>query len=445
MKRLYFFVTTCILLVCASCEPSDIGAALQPEEDKMVVQTDSFYIQSATELLSSRHSESDNLELGYLYDPIYGGVKLDFLAEFRYSRDTFPATLQEPKLNVVMYYRSFYGDSLAVNEASVYALQQPLDYEIDYKSDINVSDYCDKSVLLAKKTYVAYDATVPSAERKKADYCDKVQIELPQSYCSELLTNRDYAKSQSDFLNFLKGVYVTTQYGSRTVLNIDSVNLELSYLYAPEKTKPDSLVKSVCIYPVNRETSSVVRVSEVEAPAQVDLDSLNYIVSSSGYVTRLTLPLSRIKESMVDKETDEKLNLNDMSLIVEAACMADESASRMTPPDVLLLIQAKDMDAFFTQSKYPAEGIVSTLGVYDPNKKHYLFNNMADYMERFMMDDNLSLDDLNDFYLLPIQGATDILGTKAVVRHLFRPYGVRLRSAINQHSPMRLVVTYSKL
>jgi hypothetical protein len=292
---------------------------------------------------------------------------------------------------------------------------------------------------------VAYDATVPSAERKKADYCDKVQIELPQSYCNELLTNRDYAKSQSDFLNFLKGVYVTTQYGSRTVLNIDSVNLELSYLYAPVKTKPDSLVKSVCIYPVNRETSSVVRVSEVEAPAQVDLDSLNYIVSSSGYVTRLTLPLSRIKESMVDKETDEKLNLNDMSLIVEAACMADESASRMTPPDVLLLIQAKDMDAFFTQSKYPAEGIVSTLGVYDPNKKHYLFNNMADYMERFMMDDNLSLDDLNDFYLLPIQGATDILGTKAVVRHLFRPYGVRLRSAINQHSPMRLVVTYSKL
>ena len=445
MKRLYFFVTTCILLVCASCEPSDIGAALQPEEDKMVVQTDSFYIQSATELLPNRHSESDQLELGHLFDPVYGSVKLDYLAEFRYSRDTFPATLQDAKLNLVMYYRSFYGDSLAVNEASVYALQQPLDYEKDYTSNIAVSDYCDKSLLLAKKSYVAYDATVPSSERKKADYCDKVQIELPQSYCDALLSNRDYAKSQQEFLKLLKGVYVTTQYGSRTVLNIDSVNLELSYRYAPKITKPDSLVNAVCIYPVNRETSSVVRVSEVETPSGVLSDSLNYIISSSGYVTRLTLPLSRIKESMVDKETDEELNLNHMSLILEVADVADVLPSRMTPPDVLLLIRANDLEAFFTQSKYPAEGIASTLGVYDPDRKHYLFNNMADYMERFMRDDNLQLDDLNDFYLLPIQGATDILGTNAVVRHLFKPYAVRLRSATNQHSPMRLVVTYSKL
>ena len=102
MKRLYFFVTTCILLVCASCEPSDIGAALQPEEDKMVVQTDSFYIQSATELLPNRHSESDQLELGHLFDPVYGSVKLDYLAEFRYSRDTVPATLHDAKLKLVM-------------------------------------------------------------------------------------------------------------------------------------------------------------------------------------------------------------------------------------------------------------------------------------------------------------------------------------------------------
>ena len=157
------------------------------------------------------------------------------------------------------------------------------------------------------------------------------------------------------------------------------------------------------------------------------------------------MPLSRIKESMVDKETDEELNLNHMSLILEVADVADVLPSRMTPPDVLLLIRANDLEAFFTQSKYPAEGIASTLGVYDPDRKHYLFNNMADYMERFMRDDNLQLDDLNDFYLLPIQGATDILGTNAVVRHLFKPYGVRLRSATNEYSPMRLVVTYSKL
>ena len=126
MKRFYFFVIACLLLVCTSCEPTDIGSALQPEEDKMVVKTDSFYIQSATELLAVRHSESDKIELGYLCDPVYGNVKLDFLTEFRYSRDTFPASATDAVLRLVMYYRSYYGDSLSVNEASVYALQNPL-------------------------------------------------------------------------------------------------------------------------------------------------------------------------------------------------------------------------------------------------------------------------------------------------------------------------------
>lgn len=445
MKRLYFFVIACLLLVCASCEPTDIGSALQPEEDKMVVKTDSFYIQSATELLENRHSESDKIELGYLCDPIYGNVKLDFLTEFRYSRDTFPASATDAVLRLVMYYRSYYGDSLSVNEASVYALQKTLDFEENYTSDIDVNEFCDKSVLLAKKSYVAYDATVPNAERKESDYCDKVVIDLPQSYCTDLMTNRAYNKSQDAFLNFLKGVYVTTQYGSRTVLNVDSVNLEVTYNYAPKAEKPDSLVAATRVYPANRETTTVIRVSEVDAPANMTSDSLNYIVSSSGYVTRLTLPLSRIKEMIEGEETGEKLNLNYMSLIVEEATVEDDAQSRMTPPTYLLLIQEKDLNAFFTQSKYPANGIETTLGVYDADSKHYLFNNMASYMEGLMSDGSLDINELNDFYLLPISGATDIAGSNAVVRHLFKPYAVRLRSASNEHSPMRLVVTYSKL
>ena len=134
-----------------------------------------------------------------------------------------------------------------------------------------------------------------------------------------------------------------------------------------------------------------------------------------------------------------------MSLIMEEASVADEAGTRMTPPDILMLIQAKDLEKFFTQSKYPAEGVETTLGVYVPEEKHYLFNNMASYMEGLLSDETISADDLNDFYVLPITGATDIAGSNAVVRHLFKPYAVRLRSATNQHSPMRLVVTYSNL
>ena len=52
--------------------------------------------------------------------------------------------------------------------------------------------------------------------------------------------------------------------------------------------------------------------------------------------------------------------------------------------------------------------------------------------------------DVNPFYILPVTGATDIEGTDAVVRHQFRPSGVRLRSG-SSNSNMRLSVTYTKL
>lgn len=445
MNRLFLFVISCLLWVCTACEPTDIGAVLQPEEDKMVVITDSFAIQSTTECLLNRHSESDKLELGYLVDPVFGSFKLDFLTEFRYSRDTFPASATDAVLQLVMYYRSFYGDSLAVNEASVYSLQKALDFETNYTSDVAVSEYCDKSELLAQKTYVAYDATVSDSLRKLSTYCDKVVIDLPSSYCQDLLTNRSYTKGQDAFLQFLKGLYVTTNYGTKTVLNIDSVNLEMRYKYAPVVTKPDSLVEAVRIYPANRETTEVIRVSEVQAPAKVDEDSINYVVSSSGYAVKLSLPLGKIKEKMrKGTPAGEKLNINYISLVVEEAIM-DNEHSQMTPPGTMLLIQAKDMDAFFTQSKYPADGIHTTLGAYDKSERYYLFNNMAAYLEEIMSSDDVDVDDLNDFFLIPVTGATDIAGSNAVVRHMFKPYGVRLRSATNSVSPMRLSVTYSNL
>ncbi len=444
MNRLFFLLFACVLLLCASCESSDAGAVLQPEEDKMDVQTVSFAVTTSTELLPSRHSESPKVELGYLVDPVFGSFKMDYLAEFRYVRDTIPASATNAKLQVVMYYRSFYGDSLSVNEAYVYALQNPLLFETYYTTNAKVADYCDKSVLLGQKAYVPYDATVSDSLRASKGYCDKVVIDLPDSYCQELLTNADYQQNQDAFLNFLKGVYVTNTYGSRAVLNVDSVNLEMRYQYVPDAAKPDSLVDGLRIYPVNRETSSMVRVSDVEAPADLEADSIRYIVAPSGYAVRVTLPLEALKDTLCKHNPDEKFNINFASLIIDEAIVEDPVASSMTPPEVLMLIREKDMDAFFTQSKYPADDIQTVLGVYVEDERRYTFNNMAGYLETLLsLDDELT--DVNDFFVLPVSGVTDIAGTDAVVRHQFRPYAVRVRSEANAQSALRLAVTFSNL
>lgn len=430
-------------LIFAACEANEIGTEIQPTEDKLSVKTDSFSVSATTAFIKDRYSESDKLLLGNYEDPIYGTARLDFLAEFRYLNADYPSTAKATSVQVVLYYKTFFGDSTAVQEATVYQLSKPLEFETNYTTNISVEEYCDKSVVLGKKVYVAYDPTVPDSILEEDDYCNTVRIDLPLSIGEKLISDRSITQSQEKFLNLLKGVYVTNEFTGQVVLNVDSVNLEVAYDYVPKATKPDSIVNKVRVYPVNKETTSVLRISNVKAPDLETIpDSLVYMSSYIGMVPKLQLPIERIRERLGYEEGDI-ISINNMSLIVEEALCADSSLTELDMPPFVILIREADTEKFFTQSLYPAEGITSVLGVYESDIRAYRFNNLADYLHSILLNGD-SEEEVNPFYILPVTGATDILGTDAVIRHQFRPSGVRLRSGSND-SNMRLSVTYTKL
>ena len=430
-------------LIFAACEANEIGTEIQPTEDKLSVKTDSFSVSATTAFIKDRYSESDKLLLGNYEDPIYGTARLDFLAEFRYLNADYPSTAKATSVQVVLYYKTFFGDSTAVQEATVYQLSKPLEFETNYTTNISVEEYCDKSVVLGKKVYVAYDPTVPDSILEEDDYCNTVRIDLPLSIGEKLISDRSITQSQENFLNLLKGVYVTNEFTGQVVLNVDSVNLEVAYDYVPKATKPDSIVNKVRVYPVNKETTSVLIISNVKAPDLETIpDSLVYMSSYIGMVPKLQLPIERIRERLGYEEGDI-ISINNMSLIVEEALCADSSLTELDMPPFVILIREADTEKFFTQSLYPAEGITSVLGVYESEIRAYRFNNLADYLHSILLNGD-SEEEVNPFYILPVTGATDILGTDAVIRHQFRPSGVRLRSGSND-SNMRLSVTYTRL
>lgn len=439
------FLTSLLLI---ACEANEIGAEIQPDEDKLSVKTDSFSVSAKSVLISSRYSESDKLLLGNYDDPIFGRAKLDFLAEFRYLNADYPSTAKAKSAKLVLYYKTFFGDSTAVQEATVYQLQKTLDFEKNYTTDISIEEYCDKTNILGKKVYVAYDPIVSdSAEEDSeddSDECNTVKIDLPLSIAETLISDRSVTTSQDNFLKLIKGVYVTNEYTGQVVLNVDSVNLEIGYDYIPNASKPDSIVSGVRIYPVNKETTGVQRVSNIKAPDMEEIpDSLLYLSSYLGMVPKLELPLNRIKEKLGYNDGDI-ISINNTSLILEEALCADSSLTELDPPSYIILIRESDVEKFFTQSLYPADGINTVLGVYEKNLRAYRFNNMADYLHSILYED-IKESDVNPFYVIPVTGVTDIEGTDAVIRHLFKPSGVRLRSGKNETSNMRLSVTYTKL
>ena len=431
-------------LLLIACEANEIGSEIQPTEDKLSVKTDSFSVSAVSSMITDRYSESDKLLLGNYEDPIFGTAKFDFLAEFRYLNADFPSTAKATSVQVVLYYKTFFGDSTAVQEATVYQLNNALKFSENYTTDIELSEFCDKSEILGKKVYVAYDPTVPDSVQNLAGYCNTVRVDLPLSIGEKLISDRSITTSQTNFLNLIKGIYVTNEFTGQVVLNVDSVNLEVAYDYVPKASKPDSIVNTVRVYPVNKETTGVLRISNVKAPEVSDIpDSLVYLSSYVGMVPKVEIPVDRIRERLGYAE-GEIISINNMSLILEEAICADSSLTKLTMPAYVILIREADIDKFFTQSLYPAEGITTVLGVYERDIRAYRFNNIANYLHS-ILDGAEPEEDVNPFYILPVTGATDIQGTDAVVRHQFRPSGVRLRSGKNAGSNMRLSVTYTKL
>ena len=431
-------------LLLIACEANEIGSEIQPTEDKLSVKTDSFSVSAVSSMITDRYSESDKLLLGNYEDPIFGTAKFDFLAEFRYLNADFPSTAKATSVQVVLYYKTFFGDSTAVQEATVYQLNNALKFSENYTTDIELSEFCDKSEILGKKVYVAYDPTVPDSVQNLAGYCNTVRVDLPLSIGEKLISDRSITTSQTNFLNLIKGIYVTNEFTGQVVLNVDSVNLEVAYDYVPKASKPDSIVNTVRVYPVNKETTGVLRISNVKAPDVSDIpDSLVYLSSYVGMVPKVEIPVDRIRERLGYAE-GEIISINNMSLILEEAICADSSLTKLTMPAYVILIREADIDKFFTQSLYPAEGINTVLGVYEKSINAYRFNNIADYLHTILYS-NAEADKINPFYVLPITGLTDVEGTDAVIRHQFRPSGIRLRSGKNAGSNMRLSVTYTKL
>ena len=435
------------LLTFSSCDKeTELGIQMMPDSDDMSVVSDSFHVRVESVMADSVFAVTDKLSLGVYDDPVYGKVQTDFLAELRYVNEEFPEGAVADSLNLVLYYKTFFGDSAAVQELTVYQMTAALDYNGDYYTGIDPLDFCDKSIVLGRKSYTPYDRTLSSAQYA-AYGCNVVRVPVSDDLMTELRGNVAATQSQAAFLEVLKGVYVTNQYGGSCMLALDSVNLELSYhVMVQAEDGSEKKAQGVRIYPANREATQVVRVNRdpdsgvtVEDLSSVYQDSVVLVSTPAGCFPVVQIPFGRVYERLaVD---GEDFSINHASLLVEVADVAYDGAYKV--PDALMLIERKYMNAFFHQSLYPSS-YSNALGVYSEEDKCYTFNNMGRYIESVLKKAAPDFSQVGDFVLVPVSGVSDVLGTNAVIRHNFNPSGAFYRSG-SAASPMRLLVTYTKL
>jgi hypothetical protein len=382
-----------ILLCSCNDDLTKVGTSVLPPGDIISVRTDTLTLTAQTVKLDSVYAKTTQCLLGQMYDPLYGNLKADFLCQF-YCEENFKFT-QTPhngkidSMEVVIMYpgSSWFGDSIIPMEASVYEVNKPL--KKNFYTNDNLENYCNMSQPLGRKIYTAYDLsifdTLPPGGIYYTHYIRvKLPQELGQKFYDETLKEGAAFSSQESFNRFFPGIYITTTFGSGTLIRTkgENVFLRIMYNYMSKDTLGmDTLIRTAEIITNSKE---VIQISKLE---NGNIDNLlvpnnthTYIKSPAGVCTKLTLSATEIKKIADIKDSyinDFTLNLHYLPI--------DERDFAYVPPVHLLLIPEDSVRTFFESGKIEdgtsiflsyQSNVYSQYG-YDPATRKYNFGNIS--------------------------------------------------------------------
>lgn len=434
MKVRHLGATLLSFLAFYGCDDNTgtLGMGMLPDADGIAVQTTKFDVSTKSILADKVYSKTSMGYIGKFTDPDkkgFGSYEAGFLAELNCTEGfTFPAVYKESadgksatgtmvkdeveRIQLVVHYRSWFGDSLNACRMSAYELNEdwlqarkaPAEFRY---TDINAEDYIDKAMPLGRKAYTAYDTSVPDSVRNETDlngnplYSPNIAFTLSKERGNRILElNRKYQKGENNFFdnseefinNVFKGVYLKTDYGDGTILYVNRVDLQMQFRFhyvdsvglklTKKITDKDGVAGSDSTYLATAvafaTTKEVIQANKFEnsdmLTEKVESDSekgWSYLKSPAGIFTEATLPYDEIAEQLSND------TLNAVKLTFTNYNQDKQSKFSMGVPETVLLVRKKDMNSFFVNNEV-ADNITSFVATHNSAATNqYTFNNIA--------------------------------------------------------------------
>lgn len=430
MKAKYIGILSLALLSIFGCDDNTgtLGMGMLPDSDGLSAHTASFDVTTYSVEAEQVFSKTSTGYIGRFTDPDFGYYESSFLSELNCTDDyIFPAVYKESadgtsgtgmmagdtvvSVSLVLYYKSWFGDSLNACRMSVYELND--EWLNDRKTadnyrytDFDITKYYDPNKLLGRKAYSAYDATIPDSVRNATDsygnsiYYPYVAFRLDkEQYGNRILKlNREYQEGKNDYFknaeNFInkvfKGIYAKSDYGDGTILYIDRVDLQMQFRfhYVDEETGlalkkksddengkagEDSLYYSTAT--VFASTKEVVQANKFtnsdKLKERLKETDWTYIKSPAGIFTEAVLPYDEIYKELAND------TLNAVKLTFTNYHQNDNYEFSMSAPDNVLLIRKSDYKKFFTENQLPDNITSYTVAHNNIATNQYTFSNIA--------------------------------------------------------------------
>lgn len=454
MKKYFIYVIIALTAILASCKNDDsVGITIQPQEDEIIVASDTFIIESENYYVPAISAQADSMILGEFYSAKYGTTKAELLLQIAPPIDyKFPEEKYKPtpdSLILMMYYNSWMGSSYAPLEFSIYEInKQTIDYNTQYLSNLNIADFTDSTILMGKRLMTSIDLSRADSLNEDTAVTPYVKYKFDQIQLERFFNMpQEVYQSEDAFLDEFKGLYITTRYGSSTMICFNEITMHLYYHYTYQKNGKDTIVNTTIIYPSNKEVRQLNKFTHpnIEQIAICD-DSINYIKSAAGIYPKIRIPIGEMSKKIYSTIGNKQLNINAAEIIIENI-EYDKSDVYMSKPYYLLALTTEQFDDFIKYNTIPtATDTTAVIANYSHLTDSYKLD-LAYFITKYLRNKTVEDNDAIEMILMPVivETASASIGTTSVtaIKPLTQLAATTIRSGKNEKSPMRIKILYN--
>lgn len=374
-----FIVIACIWTACKD-DVKSAGEAVLDEDDAVIVLVDTFPLTSCIDSCEAIISQADSFLLGEV-ETDYGLLRSAILTQLACPEGyRYPDNAVVDSVCLFMYYKSWIGDANSPLAINAYLMdKKTFSYTGTYPTDLNVADYCSKEkTILANYSIVVASEKMDSILNDDGVYIPVLRMKVNDDFQDYFWSMKSFT-SQDDFNQKFKGLLIETSFGSSTMLNISDIALGVYYHFQYERIpgdpSSDTTVTDMKAFYANSEVRTVNHLAYPDKKEWIDRlkqdsDSYNYIIAPAGAYTRVTFPMARISDSImqhmvdtVDGEIIETkrpyVNKAEVRIAVTNKYTgSDKDKTRndwLQPSSYMLLIRESSMKRFFENKELPSD------------------------------------------------------------------------------------------
>lgn len=472
MTKKLFLILSIAALVLSGCKDdiTHVGSGLLTPGDSIVVVADTFPLISDIVNSEAIVSNPDSMLLGEL-ETDFGTFKADILTQLACPEGyAYPDNAKVDSIALFFQYNSWVGDGSSPLAISMYELDgEVLNYNRSYTTDIDLSRYCSKTKpVLRNKRLVVASEKMDSVQNASGDYVPMVRMmsDSTSDFFRRFAAIRSFT-TQEEFNQQFKGLFIETDFGSSTVINVADIAMAVYYHFSYDKAGRDTTVNDMKVFYANSEVRMVNRVQyidkeDLENQLRAQQAEHNFIISPAGIHTTIDLPIKQMEQTiyshMVETELEDGtilykrpyVNLAQLRIDVENVFSGSSSDMKrndwLQPAPVMMLVKDASFERFFAKNELPDDtcAIVGSLTQGTDslgNPVYYYSYDLATLLTKELRKDDVP--ETLKMRLVPVSVTTATTSSTTVISSVKQSQSVSATVIRSAQSGMSLQLVYS--